>query len=54
MRTLNPTAAKTSHDTPNDRELEKLCEFTQNTPERKDFEKTSNPPILPPHLLQVY
>lgn len=53
MRTLNPTAAKTSHDTPNDRELEKLCEFTQNTPERKDFEKTSNPPILPPHLLQV-
>lgn len=42
-----------SHDTPNDRELEKLRTFTQEIPDRKDFEKAHNPPVLPPHLLQV-
>lgn len=43
-----------SHDTPNDRELEKLKQYTQETPDRRDFEKAQNPPVLPPHLLQVY
>jgi len=42
-----------SHDTPNDRELEKLKQFTQELPERRDFERAQNPPVLPPHLLQV-
>lgn len=42
-----------SHDTPNDRELEKLRVFTQEIPEKKDFDKAHNPPVLPPHLLQV-
>lgn len=42
-----------SHDTPNDRELEKLKQYTQEVPDRRDFEKAQNPPVLPPHLLQV-
>ncbi|KAI6205354.1 AMPKBI domain-containing protein [Aphelenchoides besseyi] len=42
-----------SHDTPNDREIEKLREFTQTLPDRRDFEKAPSPPVLPPHLLQV-
>ncbi|CAD6187278.1 unnamed protein product [Caenorhabditis auriculariae] len=43
-----------SHDTPNERELEKHRVFTQDLPDRKIFhEKTAAPPILPPHLLQV-
>uniref|UniRef100_A0A915CVN7 5'-AMP-activated protein kinase subunit beta-1 n=1 Tax=Ditylenchus dipsaci TaxID=166011 RepID=A0A915CVN7_9BILA len=53
MRTMNTTGMQPSHDTPNDRELEKLREFTQTLPDRRDFEKAANPPILPPHLLQV-
>jgi 5'-AMP-activated protein kinase, regulatory beta subunit len=75
MRVMNTTgAAQPTHDTPNDRELERLREFTQQLPDRRDFglffekffmfdfliflwniilEKASNPPILPPHLLQV-
>lgn len=54
MRTMNTTGIQQpSHDTPNDRELEKLREFTQTLPDRRDFEKAANPPILPPHLLQV-
>ncbi|CAK5086494.1 unnamed protein product [Meloidogyne enterolobii] len=54
MRMMNTTgAAQPTHDTPNDRELERLREFTQQLPDRRDFEKASNPPILPPHLLQV-
>lgn len=54
MRSMNTTGMQPSHDTPNDRELEKLREFTQTLPDRKDFEKAANPPILPPHLLQVW
>uniref|UniRef100_A0AC35TG74 AMPKBI domain-containing protein n=1 Tax=Rhabditophanes sp. KR3021 TaxID=114890 RepID=A0AC35TG74_9BILA len=43
-----------SHDTPNDRELEKLKEFTQIVPDRSTFQNPSClPPVLPPHLLQV-
>ncbi|KJH48065.1 5'-AMP-activated protein kinase, beta subunit, complex-interacting region [Dictyocaulus viviparus] len=42
-----------SHDTPNDRELEKLRTFSQDIPERSEFAKAHNPPALPPHLLQV-
>ncbi|KAE9415690.1 hypothetical protein Angca_009038 [Angiostrongylus cantonensis] len=42
-----------SHDTPNDRELEKLRAFSQEIPDRSEFAKTHNPPALPPHLLQV-
>ncbi|PAV59721.1 hypothetical protein WR25_23704 isoform A [Diploscapter pachys] len=42
-----------SHDTPNDRELEKLRSFGQDIPDRKEFSKANNPPHLPPHLLQV-
>jgi 5'-AMP-activated protein kinase regulatory beta subunit len=53
MRKMNTTGVQPSHDTPNDRELEKLREFTQVPPDRRDFEKAANPPILPPHLLQV-
>lgn len=53
MKKMNSTGMQPSHDTPNDRELEKLREFTQQPPDRRDFEKASNPPILPPHLLQV-
>uniref|UniRef100_A0A914GQI7 Exocyst complex component 2 n=1 Tax=Globodera rostochiensis TaxID=31243 RepID=A0A914GQI7_GLORO len=54
MRSMNSTgAAQPSQDTPNDRELERLREFTQQLPDRRDFEKATNPPILPPHLLQV-
>lgn len=53
MRSMNSTGMQPSHDTPNDRELEKLREFTQNFPDRRDFEKATNPPVLPPHLLQV-
>ena len=53
MRSMNTTGMQPSHDTPNDRELEKLREFTQAFPDRRDFEKATNPPILPPHLLQV-
>jgi len=53
MRSMNSTGMQPSHDTPNDRELERLREFTQTLPDRRDFEKASNPPILPPHLLQV-
>ncbi|CAJ0924659.1 unnamed protein product, partial [Mesorhabditis belari] len=51
MRNLNK--APTSHDTPNDRELEKMHAFSQEVPDRKDFDKAANPPVLPPHLLQV-
>lgn len=53
MRSMNSTGAQPSQDTPNDRELERLREFTQQLPDRRDFEKAANPPILPPHLLQV-
>lgn len=54
MRSMNSTGVQQpSHDTPNDKELEKLREFTQTLPDRRDFEKATNPPILPPHLLQV-
>uniref|UniRef100_A0A0N4ZR84 5'-AMP-activated protein kinase subunit beta-1 n=1 Tax=Parastrongyloides trichosuri TaxID=131310 RepID=A0A0N4ZR84_PARTI len=43
-----------SHDTPNDRELEKLKDFTQIIPDRKHFQDPNvAPPVLPPHLLQV-
>ncbi|CAB3400823.1 unnamed protein product [Caenorhabditis bovis] len=51
MRTAQP--AKESHDTPNDRELEKLHTFGQEIPTRADFNRASAPPVLPPHLLQV-
>ncbi len=27
--------------------------FGQNVPERREFEKATHPPVLPPHLLQV-
>jgi 5'-AMP-activated protein kinase regulatory beta subunit len=53
MRKMNSTGVAPSHDTPNDRELEKLREFTQQLPDRRDFEKAPSPPVLPPHLLQV-
>uniref|UniRef100_A0A914SC82 Association with the SNF1 complex (ASC) domain-containing protein n=1 Tax=Parascaris equorum TaxID=6256 RepID=A0A914SC82_PAREQ len=54
MRKVSVAGAQPpSHDTPNDRELEKLKQFTQEAPDRRDFEKTQNPPVLPPHLLQV-
>ncbi|RCN35853.1 5'-AMP-activated protein kinase, beta subunit, complex-interacting region [Ancylostoma caninum] len=42
-----------SHDTPNDRELERLRTFSQEIPDRNEFAKAHNPPALPPHLLQV-
>lgn len=51
LRTSHPS--KESHDTPNDRELEKLHQFGQETPTRADFSKAAAPPVLPPHLLQV-
>lgn len=54
MRKVSVAGAQPpSHDTPNDRELEKLKQFTQEAPDRRDFGKTQNPPVLPPHLLQV-
>lgn len=54
MKKMNSTGVQQpSHDTPNDREIERLREFTQTLPDRRDFEKAPNPPILPPHLLQV-
>jgi len=53
MRKMTTTGVQPTHDTPNDRELEKLREFTQVPPDRRDFERAANPPILPPHLLQV-
>ncbi|CAD5235036.1 unnamed protein product [Bursaphelenchus xylophilus] len=54
MKKMNSTGVQQpSHDTPNDREIEKLREFTQQLPDRRDFEKAPNPPVLPPHLLQV-
>lgn len=53
MRKMTTTGVQPTHDTPNDRELEKLSEFTQVPPDRRDFERAANPPILPPHLLQV-
>uniref|UniRef100_A0A7E4WB85 5'-AMP-activated protein kinase subunit beta-1 n=1 Tax=Panagrellus redivivus TaxID=6233 RepID=A0A7E4WB85_PANRE len=53
MKKMNTTGVAPSHDTPNDRELEKLREFTQTLPDRRDFEKAASPPVLPPHLLQV-
>ena len=37
----------------NERELEKLKAFSQEVPDRTDFERAHNPPVLPPHLLQV-
>jgi len=38
MRIMNTTgAAQPTHDTPNDRELERLREFTQQLPDRRDF-----------------
>lgn len=46
-------AMRPNHDTPNDKELEKMHSFTQELPDKKDFEKAHNPPMLPPHLLQV-
>lgn len=51
LRSSHPS--KESHDTPNDRELEKLHQFGQETPTRADFSKAAAPPVLPPHLLQV-
>lgn len=36
-----------------ERELGKNKPFTQEIPDRRDFEKAPHPPILPPHLLQV-
>ncbi|KAE9555402.1 hypothetical protein FO519_001414 [Halicephalobus sp. NKZ332] len=53
MKKMNTTGVSQSHDTPNDKELEKLREFTQQLPDRRDFEKAASPPVLPPHLLQV-
>lgn len=54
MRKVNMTGAPpSSHDTPNEREIEKLKNFTQEIPDRREFEKAQNPPVLPPHLLQV-
>lgn len=54
MRKVNMTGVPpSSHDTPNEREIEKLKNFTQEIPDRKEFEKAQNPPVLPPHLLQV-
>ena len=46
-------AMRPNHDTPNDKELEKMHSFSQEIPDKKDFEKAHNPPMLPPHLLQV-
>lgn len=38
MRMMNSTgASQPTHDTPNDRELERLREFTQQLPDRRDF-----------------
>ncbi|EFO22217.1 5'-AMP-activated protein kinase [Loa loa] len=54
MRKVNMSGAPpSSHDTPNEREIEKLKNFTQEIPDRREFEKAQNPPVLPPHLLQV-
>lgn len=53
MRSTNTGGYRPSHDTPNDRELEKHREFTQALPDRREFERAANPPVLPPHLLQV-
>lgn len=54
MLKMNSTGVQhPSHDTPNDREIEKLREFTQTLPDRREFEKAPSPPILPPHLLNV-
>lgn len=54
MRKVNVTGSPpASHDTPNEREIEKLKSFTQEVPDRREFEKAQNPPVLPPHLLQV-
>ncbi|CAI5454429.1 unnamed protein product [Caenorhabditis angaria] len=53
MRNNDHQASKESHDTPNDRELEKLYTFGQEMPTRADFAKACAPPVLPPHLLQV-
>ncbi|KAI6191722.1 AMPKBI domain-containing protein [Aphelenchoides bicaudatus] len=54
MLKMNSTGVQQpTHDTPNDREIEKLCEFTQSLPDRREFEQASSPPSLPPHLLQV-
>ncbi|KAM3727463.1 5'-AMP-activated protein [Dirofilaria immitis] len=54
LRKVNMTGAPpSSHDTPNEREIEKLKNFTQDIPDRREFEKAQNPPVLPPHLLQV-
>lgn len=53
MRKMN-VAGTHQHDTPNDRELEKLKQFTQEIPDRREFERAQNPPVLPPHLLQVW
>lgn len=54
LRSMNSAGTtQPSYDTPNDRELERLREFSQQVPDRRDFEKAANPPILPPHLLQA-
>jgi hypothetical protein len=54
MLKMNSTGVQQpSHDTPNDREIERLREFTQTLPDRREFEQAPSPPSLPPHLLQV-
>ena len=54
MLKMNTTGVQQpSHDTPDDKQLERLREFTQTLPDRREFEKAPSPPVLPPHLLQV-
>ncbi|CAD6187996.1 unnamed protein product [Caenorhabditis auriculariae] len=45
--------SKPSHDTPNDRELEKLRSFSQEIPSLESLRKAPGPPWIPPQLLQV-
>ncbi|CAI4221542.1 unnamed protein product [Auanema sp. JU1783] len=47
------SSQQTTHDTPNEKELEKHRTFSQDIPDKKEFERAHNPPVLPPHLLQV-
>ncbi|CAB3401298.1 unnamed protein product [Caenorhabditis bovis] len=44
---------KASHDTPNDRELEKLRSFSQEIPSMELLKKAAGPPVIPPQLMQV-
>ncbi|CAI2349159.1 unnamed protein product [Caenorhabditis sp. 36 PRJEB53466] len=41
-----------NHDTPNDRELEKLRSFTQEIPSMDMLRKAAGPPVIPPQLMQ--